>query len=522
MTTKVRWIIILLVGLSVCAGPALAQMAPLSLVAANSPTILEANWMFETNQAAQTSPYDHRQLMVNTAGDVNGDGYEDILIGKRDYDQPGYTDAGRAWLFYGSAAGLSQAPDRVFDPPLLNTYGFFGAQVSTAGDLNGDGFDDIVIGMDNYDYSTSDEGAVFVWYGSSTGPSAGHNWMARGDNLYAHFGYTLDAAGDVNHDGYADLIVGAWRSDDNVIAHAYVWHGSAAGLGPTGLPSNADWVASDPHPGQNVGSGFGRLVRGIGDVNGDGSDDVLVGAYAYDGGVTNQGAVFVWYGSDTGLGPAGALSNVDWMAVGGQEESRFGHSGVDGVGDLNGDGYGDIAVGAYAYDNPEPSEGAVFVWYGSNTGLGPNGDPSNAGWRAEANVTAIMGYSVRPGGDANGDGFADLLVAAPSYPVSSGSGVLSGAGAWFVWFGSPTGLSTSGGEVVGNPENAALAGFGDQVNAQLGRDDICSADVDGDGKANIFAAAWAYDHPEQDEGLVLGFKSSPNYIFLPVVQLNNR
>ena len=79
-------------------------------------------------------------------------------------------------------------------------------------DVNGDGFDDILIGMDNYDTATySDEGAVFVWYGHASGPAASYDWMAHGNATYAHFGISLDSAGDVNGDNYDDIIVVGWN-----------------------------------------------------------------------------------------------------------------------------------------------------------------------------------------------------------------------------------------------------------------------------------------------------------------------
>ena len=463
-------------------------------------------WLFETNQVADISVYDHREMMVASGCDVNGDSYEDVLIGDRDYDYLNLRDDnGRAWLFFGSSSGISNIADIVFNPPYTNYYGFFGVQVACAGDVNNDGFEDIIIGMDNYDQSNQDEGAVFVYYGSPTGPNTTPSWMARGVYNYAHFGLTVDSAGDVNGDSYDDIIVGTLEQYLTSQPHVYVWYGGAAGLGENGTPTNADWTATGPSAGV---SGFGRMVRGLGDVNGDSYDDIMIGSHLYDDTVTNEGAVFVYYGSAGGLGNPGTPANADWMAASAQVDSRFGYAG-DGVSDLNGDGYDDIAVGAYAYDNPEISEGKVFVWYGSASGLGDDGNPTNADWNAEANISASLGYVVRPGGDVNHDGYADLLATANGYSFDAQGQPLAGAGAWFIWAGSASGLGEHG-----TPANADFAGYGDQANGRLGRDDAGVADVNNDGLSDIFVASYLYDHPETDEGLIFGYYSK-----LPAVDL---
>ena len=511
--SRARLLVMLLcLGLLVTAHPGMAQVDREAEAIPSGVTDLVYDWMFEINQAADISTLDHRQLKVASGCDVNGDGYDDVLVGDRDYDYQTYKDDnGRAWLFYGSSSGLSTTPDHILNPPYTNYYGFFGEQVFCDLDVNADGYDDIIIGMDNYDSAFPDEGAVFVWYGSETGPQASYDWMARGNATYAHFAISLDSAGDVNGDTYDDIIVGAWRYDDNNISHAYVWYGSDTGLGENGTPANADWTASAPYPGQTNGIGFGRLVRGIGDVNGDMYDDIMIGAPNYDGGVTDQGTVYVWYGSDSGLGNSGTTANADWSAYSAQENSQFGVYG-DGVGDLNGDGYDDLAISAYYYDNPEANEGAVFVWYGNALGLGDPGEPANADWMAEADTPSILGYGIRAGGDINNDGYADLLASAPSFPVETGSDTLTGAGAWFAWFGAPAGLGENG-----YPDNANLNSYGDQAGAYLGRDDIASGDVNGDGCSDLLIASRDYENGQTDEGAIFGYYSTFQHIYIPVI-----
>jgi hypothetical protein len=174
--------------------------------------------------------------------------------------------------------------------------------------------------MDNYDGIYADEGAVFVYYGAQGGPSITYSWMGRGNSQYAHFGESADSAGDVNGDGYADIIVGAKNYYSYSSRDVYVWYGGATGLGDNGTPANADWYASTPLASEAPTC----TVRGIGDVNGDGFDDVMAGAPRYDGGQTDQGAAYVWFGSSSGLGDPGTSANADWSAVGGQASAYFG------------------------------------------------------------------------------------------------------------------------------------------------------------------------------------------------------
>ncbi len=125
-------------------------------------------------------------------------------------------------------------------------------------------------------------------------------------------------------------------------------------------PANADWTAES----NEENARFGSSVSTAGDVNGDGYADVIVGAYQYSGGETPEGTAFLWYGSSTGLGSAGTPGNADWSTA---DDSPFFGSGcsVGMAGDVNGDGYADVIVGAPGYANGQSSEGGAFVYYGN-------------------------------------------------------------------------------------------------------------------------------------------------------------
>ncbi|MGB5390808.1 MAG: integrin alpha, partial [Thermoanaerobaculia bacterium] len=218
---------------------------------------------------------------ANATGDFNNDGYADVVIGSRFYNSGQYR-SGRVWVFYGSENGPSTTPDLTINPPQVAMNGFFGEAVATL-NVDGDEYDDLLIGMPNYDVNANwDEGAVFLYYGSSSGLDGSYDWKVTGNALYAHTGIDAAPAGDIDDDGYDDIIIGAMRYDScngtmPIINHAYVYMGSDSLLGDTTV-ATADWYAmgdqcnpSAPIPRD---AGFGMNVGFAGDVNGDGYDDI--------------------------------------------------------------------------------------------------------------------------------------------------------------------------------------------------------------------------------------------------------
>jgi len=453
---------------------------------------------------------------VRSAGDVNGDGYDDAIVGAWQYDNGAYDKSGRAYLYYGSATGLSLTPDWEASPPVLNANGFFGGMAASAGDVNGDEYDDVMISMVNYDNAFTDEGAVFVWYGSETGLGTNYDWMARGNATYAHFGWGLGTAGDVDEDGYDDIIVGALRYDGGMVSHAYVWYGDELGLGDSGTPANADWTATTDQHCNVACSDFGTRVGTAGDVNGDGYDDVFVGAPRYDNGQTDEGMVFVWYGGEFGLGDSGTPANADWKAESNQTNARlsgesqsYWTSGADTAGDVNGDGYDDLIVGAQWYDNGETDEGMAFLWLGSINGLNqdgsrPVGSPSNADWSVESNqLHAHLGVEVSSAGDFNKDGYDDVLVGVWLYDIVA-STTLTNAGQIMIWYGSSEGLGADS-----TPEDADWIAHGDQVGGLLGFSVDSLGDVNKDGVSDVIAGAYSYDNPDANEGAAFAYHGAP-------------
>ncbi len=419
-----------------------------------------------TSSGSSTGTYG---FAIAGAGDVNGDGYEDILLGDYFFDN-GHTNEGRALLFLGSATGPGSTADWSFERN--SDYGNLGFAVAGAGDVNGDGFADVIIGSPA---ALSTQPRAYVFHGSATGLGSTQDWLTAGQGSLNNYGISVASAGDVNGDGYSDVIVGDWRytNGENNEGRAYVYHGSASGLSTT-----ADWTQES----NQIDAFFGRDVSGAGDVNGDGFSDVAVGASNYDNGQTDEGSVFVYHGSSGGLS-----STANWTAEADQASADFGYA-VSAAGDVNGDGYSDLAIGARTYDNGQTDEGAVFLWEGSATGLGANGNPGNADWSVESDVAnAEFGVSLASAGDVDADGTGDLLVGADEY--SNGQ---SGEGAAFLYLGSSSGLSSS----------ADWSIESDQASAALGRSVASAGDVDGDGDADILVSAPLFNASLTDDGQV--------------------
>jgi hypothetical protein len=352
-----------------------------------------AAWTGESNQASA-----YYGNSVSSAGDVNGDGYSDVIVGAVDYSN-GESNEGRAYLYLGSTSGLSTTASWTGESNQASAaYGF---SVSSAGDVNGDGYSDVVVGAGLYDNGQTNEGRAYLYLGSASGLSTTASWMGESNqasDLFGNYGRSVSTAGDVNGDGYSDVVVGALRYDNGQTneGRAYLYLGSTSGLSTT-----ASWTGES----NQASAQYGLSVSSAGDVNGDGYSDVLVGAYLYDNGETDEGRAYLYHGSASGLSTTAA-----WTGESNQASAYYGYS-VSSAGDVNGDGYSDVVLGAAYYNNGNTDEGRAYLYLGSASGLLPN-----ASWASDSNQEyAEYGSSVSTAGDVNGDGYSDVLVGAPSY-----------------------------------------------------------------------------------------------------------
>ncbi len=424
---------------------------------------------------------------VSAAGDVNGDGYADIAVGA-----PGYTreqvGEGGAFVYHGGPAGLANAPawqirgDR--EKILL------GQSVANAGDVNGDGYADLLVGAPHYDGGLTEQGAVFLYAGGPGGPATTPLWSAEGGQAWARLGQAIAGAGDVNGDGYADVILGVPLYDHEMHddGQAHVYYG-----GPDGPGDEPDWIAPPPNQGTavyGISARFGYAVA-AGDVNGDGYADVLITANGYDAEANNEGAAFVYYG-----GPDGLADEPAWIAhPTDQAFANFGRAAA--VGDVNGDGFSDVFVGT-PWRDVDPNlhsdvqdEGALYGFYGSAEGLSPTPDWTIIG----DNNRAELGLSIAVG-DVNGDGYADLVAGAYKHTTDQ----VWREGAAFVYHGGQDGLANSPAWSI-HPT--------DQENSKFAIAVASAGDVDGDGFGEVVIGASSYAIHPNDES-----RSEPGGVFV--------
>lgn len=320
------------------------------------------------------------------AADFNGDGYTDIAAGA-----PGYeNNTGRAYLYLGGMGGLATSPVVTLEGP-ASERSMFGSALACAGDVNADGFNDLVVGA-----PSAPAGRVYVYLGSGRGVASTATLSIEGTmGMASRFGAAVAGAGDINADGFSDLVVGAPEYTFGV-GRAFVFRGSASGLDltPTSL--------SDAFGGR-----IGTSVAGVGDVNGDGYPDVALGAPAIDNGT---GRAHVYHGGAMGVGVTASTSIVGPTGM----EGDFG-TVVVGAGDINGDGYADLLVGAPRVDT---YTGRTYLFRGSATGVvvpfAQNFFDTSAG------AGALFGGALAGARDIDNDGFSDVAITAERASMFNG------------------------------------------------------------------------------------------------------
>jgi hypothetical protein len=390
--------------------------------------------------------------------DLDGDGLADVGVSAVTYDDY----FGAAYAFRSQrGVGPVSTPVELDGPP---TYGNeYGCTIDSAGDVNGDGFGDLVVGQCDLDDAADASSAAYVYLGGPAGVSTTATVLPEPVPGVA-FGYAAGSAGDANADGYGDLVVGTASG----IAYLYLGGPSGVATTPTPLPGAL---------GTESGTAFGAA-----DVNGDGWGDLVMGGYQNDG---LGGALSLYLGTPMGL----STTAVALPGPPAQVEAAYGSA--IGVGDVNADGYADVLVGAFLIDG---QSGEGFLFMGGPGGLdsppivlsNPHG--ANAG-RFTAGLAGVH--------DVNGDGFDDFVVG----EYLDGGNV----GAAWLYLGGTAGLSMP--IPLANP-GGALAYFGNSV---------AGGDVDGDGYADVVAASEGFGG---EVGAVYWYRGGAGGLSMPMPLVN--
>jgi hypothetical protein len=356
---------------------------------------------------------------ITKVGDVNGDGFDDILIGASRNDDKG-SNAGKTYLVFGKASGWS------IDTPLWKSDASFIGEKAEDGsggglggaDINNDGYQDILIGAGGNDEAASNAGKSYVFFGKPTGwkpnislSTADASFLGEksGDGAAS-----IVSAGDVNGDGFDDILISAQGNDLGGVdaGKVYLIFGKASGW-KTGISlSKADASFNGEAAGDNSGS----VLASAGDVNGDGFDDILIGALNNDGGGDAAGKGYLILGKASGWHQNTSLSLADASFIGEHPGDWAGYS-MAGAGDVNRDGLDDFLIGAYRNSDSGMWAGQTYLLLGKASGWLRDTSLAycDGSWVGEGKTTYDeSGASVAGAGDVNGDGYDDILIGAPS------------------------------------------------------------------------------------------------------------
>ncbi len=453
---------------------------------------------------------------VASAGDINGDGIEDFIVSGPGI---GASNNGGAYVVFGRASGF---PANLDLSTLNGANGFridgeassFAGSgttesvVSAAGDLNGDGIDDLVIGAPGASPHGAESGAAWVLFGRNTAVSGNFasaislaalngtdGFQINGEALLNVAGTTVAAAGDINHDGVDDLLITANRASPNGVrsGQSYIVFGHTGAFSANFELNALDGTNGFQMNGAAADDYAGWSASGIGDMNGDGVDDFVIGAFGVDANGASSGAAYVVFGHSGAFAANIELSSLNgtngFRLTGAAAGDRAGNS-VSSAGDINGDGFADLAIGSYGVDTNGAYSGAVYVVFGKNTAVSGAFSANFAlsslngtnGFRIDGMAGDYAGHQVANAGDVNGDGITDLVISA--YRAAP-NGAYSGA-VWVVY-----GKTTGFGAVLDLSTINGTNGF--KINGEFAGDnfgfDVSSGDFNGDGLSDILVGA---------------------------------
>ena len=449
---------------------------------------------------------------VASAGDINNDGTPDIIIGSTGLDAATVSNRGAAHIVFGgqslgATADLANLQDGTKGFRLLGEAASdaAGSSVSGIGDINGDGVDDFIVGARGAEGAGNNAGEAYVIFGKSSGSfssstlppsSSTDGFTLNGISGNVNVGRTVSALGDVNNDGIDDFLVASSAgAGEAFVVFGGQTFGTAINLSDLGGAVSGSRIAGLS---SNDFLSF-REVRQAGDVNGDGIADIIIGSPRGDNGGSDSGETYVVFGSASTFGSTfdlSTLNGTNGFVVNGDAVNTRSGTSVSGAGDVNGDGFDDIIIGAPGYSSEGSSvPGNAFVLFGKASGFGASVNltslTASDGIKFVGPTTtyADAGYSVSAAGDVDGDGFDDVAIGLPYVNIDPNTG-----GKTFVIFGGEfggtvTNLGTTGAEsftgttaaevMIGGQGNDTLAGGGgaDALRGGLGNDILGISDT---------------------------------------------
>ncbi len=486
---------------------ACAALTTALLLTAAQPAAAQSGWVLShqkisSTQGGFTGVLDNNDrfgISATALGDLDGDGVGDLAVGSW-YDDDGGLDRGALWILFLNTDGTVKSHRKISDTEggftgILSDEDYFGFSLASLGDLDGDGVGDLAVGAFHDNDGGTNTGAVWILFLNTDGTVRSHQKISstKGGftgilNTGVLFGISVGSLGDLDGDGVGDLAVGAAWDDDGGSLRGAVW---VLFLNTNGTVRSHQKISSTAGGGPPLRNfdNFGNSVISLGDHDGDGVGDLAVGAYVDDDGGMSRGAVWILFLnpdgtvkshqkiSDTQGGFTGTLSNRDW----------FGTS-LGSLGDLDGDGVGDLAVGAIEILAAAPNPGAIWVLFLNADGTVKSHQKisSNESGGPPLNNGDAFGSTAASLGDLDGDGVVDLAVGAA---LDDDGGFDRGA-MWVLFLDGVGGCVRDpewqcDGDVDGdgqvNPVDSGLvqAAFGSTEEG-----DICQYDVDCDGQIN--------------------------------------